>query len=303
MNVDTALIGLDWGTTNARAFRFARDGRVVERREKPLGILRVANGEFAAALDELLGDWRRAAKDVPVLMCGMIGSRQGWREAPYAKLPAGEADLAATLIEIPEHGVHIVPGVSDAGLSGAPDVIRGEETQALGLAGLLGVSDATLCMPGSHSKWLELRGGRIRRFATFMTGESFAALRNHTILGRLMTADAPHHPPGFAAGLARAGDPGGLLHHLFTARTEGLFARFDGAALPSFLSGILLGHEVRDAVRAFSDPEITVVGSAALAAPYAEAIASVGRLARIVSGEDAASHGLLRIARASRLLS
>ena len=297
----TALVGIDWGTTNARALRFDAAGTVVELRERPLGILRVANGDFAGAFAELAGDWRAAAPGVPVLMCGMIGSRQGWREASYAPLPADGAALAARLLPVPEIGGWIVPGVSGDSLAGAPDVIRGEETQALGALALAGATEACLCMPGSHSKWVEMREGRLSRFATFMTGEAFAALREHTILARMIEGGA-HAPDAFAAGLARARQPGGLLHHLFTVRTDGLFARLRPEAAGSFLSGLLLGHETIAACAAFPAREVVVVGSEALAAPYRAAIEAVGRTTRLVPGERAVAAGLWSLAHAAGLV-
>jgi 2-dehydro-3-deoxygalactonokinase len=298
----TALIGLDWGTTNARAIRFDRGGAVAELRERPLGILRVPDGDFAGALAALTGDWRAATPGVPVLMCGMIGSRQGWREASYARLPADAQALAAALLALPEHGAWIVPGVAGDSLAGAPDVIRGEETQALGALDVLGRGNACLCMPGSHSKWVEMRDGRLVRFATFMTGEAFAALGGHTILAR-MIEQGPHDEVAFSAGLARAAAPGGLLHHLFTVRTDGLFGRLAPAAGGSFLSGLLLGHEMRDAAAAFPGTDVVLVGSEALAAPYRTALAAAGRVARIVPGDKAVAAGLWRLAEAARLVS
>jgi 2-dehydro-3-deoxygalactonokinase len=297
----TALIGLDWGTTNARAMRFGRDGAVVELRESPLGILRVPGGDFAAAFAQLTGDWRAAAPDAPVLMCGMIGSRQGWREASYAALPADAGALAGALLPVPEAGAWIVPGVSGESLAGAPDVIRGEETQALGALELLGRGDACLCMPGSHSKWVELRGGRLARFATFMTGEAFAALGGHTILAR-MIEQGPHDAAAFAAGLRRSAAPGGLLHQLFTIRTDGLFGRLAPAAAGSFLSGLLLGHEMREATAAFDAAEVVLVGSEALAAPYRAALAAAGRGARAIPGDAAVAAGLWCLARAAGMV-
>jgi 2-dehydro-3-deoxygalactonokinase len=291
----TALIGLDWGTTNARALRFDRRGQVAERRDLPLGILRVPDGGFAGAFATLAGDWRASHPGVPVLMCGMIGSRQGWREASYAALPADAAALARAMLPLPEIDAWIVPGVSGESLAGAPDVIRGEETQALGVLDLLGGGDLCLCMPGSHSKWVELRGGRLARFATFMTGEAFAALGDHTILAR-MIEPGPLDPAAFAAGLRRASAPGGLLHQLFTVRTDGLFGRLAPAAAGSFLSGLLLGHEMREAALAFGAAEIVLVGSDALAAPYLGALRQAGRSARVVQGDAAVAAGLWRLA-------
>ena len=297
----TALIGLDWGTTNARALRFTGDGRVAEIRELPLGILRVANGDFAAAFQDLVGAWRAATPAAPVLMCGMIGSRQGWREASYAALPADGETLARGFLAMPEINAWIVPGVSGASLADAPDVIRGEETQALGVTALLGQGDFCLCMPGSHSKWVEIHNGRLVRFATFMTGEVFAALKDHTILARMITG-AAHVPAAFADGLARAQKPGGLLHHLFTIRTDGLFAKLAPEAAASFLSGLLIGHEVAAADAAFPAREIIIVGSEQLASPYRAAITASGRGVRVIAGEEAVGAGLWRLARAATLV-
>src|SRR5262245_13377525 len=168
----TALIGLDWGTTNARAFRFEAGGEVAETRERPLGILQVKDGAFAAAFATLVGDWREAARSAPVLMCGMIGSRQGWVETSYASLPAGSAAFAAALARVPgvDGDVRIVPGATGSGLAGAPDVMRGEETQIVGALEAGGAGDGLFVLPGTHSKWVELRGGAIARFRTFLTG-------------------------------------------------------------------------------------------------------------------------------------
>jgi 2-dehydro-3-deoxygalactonokinase len=297
----TALIGLDWGTSNARALRFDGGGKVLELREQPLGIMHVENGDFAGAFATLIGDWRAATPGVPVLMCGMIGSRQGWREASYAPLPADGDALASNFLAMSELNAWIVPGVSGASLAGAPDVIRGEETQALGLMDLTGRQSGCLCLPGSHSKWVEIVDGRLTRFATFMTGETFAALKQHTILARMMEGTA-HVPDAFAAGLARAQQPGGLLHHLFTVRTDGLFGTLAPAAAGSFLSGLLIGHEMIAATTAFAAREIVVVGSEQLAAPYRSAIEAAGRTARVVAGEAAVAAGLWHLAKAARLV-
>jgi 2-dehydro-3-deoxygalactonokinase len=232
-------------------------------------------------------------------MCGMIGSRQGWVEASYATLPAGSAAFAAALARVPgvAGDVRIVPGASGSGLAGAPDVMRGEETQIVGALESGGAGDGLFVLPGTHSKWAEVRDGRILRFATFLTGEAYGALRGHTILGRLM-ADGPEDESGFAAGLARAREPGGLLHHLFSARTLGLFDRLQPDALAPYLSGLLIGHEIEAARAAFGDGAVTIVGGAALARRYA---AALGPRARTIAGDVAAARGLWRIAREAGL--
>jgi len=298
----TALIGLDWGTSNCRAFRLSLDGAVLETRVAAQGILAVTNGDFAGAFSRLVGDWLDAHEMAPVLMSGMIGSRQGWVEAPYMRLPAGAAEIAASLVSIPLGGraMRVAPGLVGPALSGGEDVMRGEETQILGAMDLVHMSDGVLCLPGTHSKWVELRNGRIVRFATFMTGEVYAVLRAHSILGRLMGEDA-HDPDAFTAGLARATAAGGLLHQLFAVRTEGLFERIAPSGLAAFLSGLLVGHEIRAARAAMPGARIVLVGTAALTGRYAAALRADGVSAVEIAGEDAAARGLWRLADEARL--
>jgi 2-dehydro-3-deoxygalactonokinase len=300
----TALIGLDWGTSNCRAFRIASDGAVQETRAAAKGILAVENGDFAAAFTALVGDWLDAHPEAPVLMSGMIGSRQGWVEAPYAELPADAAALAAALAPVPfaKRAVKIVPGLAGEALSGGRDVMRGEETQIIGALAALDGRSGVLCLPGTHSKWVAVECGRIMRFATFMTGEVYGVLREHSILGRLMEGDA-HDPAAFADGIARGRGQGGLLHQLFAVRTDGLFGTKAPAGLASFLSGLLIGHEVRAARAAMPTAQVVLVGAAALTTRYRAALAAESVGAVIVAGDEAAVRGLSDIAQKAGIFS
>ena len=282
------MIGIDWGTSSARAFRLARDGAVLERRETLLGILRVPPGGFAEALQGLAGDWIAAGED-RVLLAGMVGSRQGWLEAPYLPCPAGLEALAGALVPVPFQGamVRLVPGLSAEDGAGVPEVMRGEEMQVLGALADAG-PDALMCLPGSHAKWVRVEGGRITGFETSMTGEAFAALRAHTILGRMMEGEA-EPGPAFDAGVARAAEPGGLLHHLFGARTLALFGRLAPTDGPSYLSGLLIGHDV--AANLPGSGRVHLVGSGPLMALYARAVAQRGGVA-VPGDADAAARGL-----------
>ena len=284
------MIAVDWGTSSFRAFRL-QGGAVIDRCETPNGILHVEEGGFAPALRRAIAPWL-AAGETRVLMAGMVGSRQGWREAPYLPCPAAPDDLARALVSVPFEGaaVQIVPGLRSEDEGGVPEVMRGEETQLVGVLGTIG-RDATVCLPGSHSKWAEIKDGAIAGFSTHMTGEAFAALRFHTILGRMMQ-DGPTEMEAFRRGVARAGQPGGLLHHLFGVRTQGLFSQLPEAEAASYLSGLLIGHEVAAAA-----PRDTVhlIGAPALCSLYALAITQHGATAAI-AGPDAAAHGLALIA-------
>lgn len=292
----TTLIALDWGTSNCRAFRMAHDGAVLETRVAARGILAVKDGDFAGALAGMVGDWLDAHRDVPVLMCGMVGSRQGWVEAPYVDLPAGAPDLAARLapVGVPGRRAAIVPGLAAAALAGGHDVIRGEETQIIGALDLIGLREGVFCLPGTHSKWVEVRDGRIVRFATFMTGEVYGVLKTHSILGRLMMGEA-HDDAAFARGLAYGREAGGLLHQLFGVRTEGLFGVVPPAGLAAFLSGLLIGHELRAARDALCVRQVVLVGAAELVARYRIACSHEGIEPSSVPGDRAAARGLWRL--------
>jgi 2-dehydro-3-deoxygalactonokinase len=286
------MIGVDWGTSSLRAYRMAADGRIRDRRASPTGILHVTDGAFAATLRREIGAWL-ADGERHVLMSGMIGSRQGWVEATYLPCPAGAADLAAALLPVPFDGAQVllVPGLSDADEADTPEVMRGEETQIVGT--LADAADAIACLPGSHSKWVRVIAGRINAFRTYMTGETFAALRSATILGRMMT-DGPTDLAAFDRGVARAGEAGHLLRQLFGVRTLGLFGRLAEGESASYLSGLLIGHEVRAARPA--GESVHLIGTPELCALYARAILAQGGTP-LPAAPDAAASGLHLIGR------
>ena len=170
--------------------------------------------------------------------------------------------------------------------------MRGEETQVLGVLAAMGGSGLA-CLPGTHSKWARVEGGRIVGFTTHMTGEAFGALRGHTILGRMMR-EGPSDGAPFDAGVQRAGDPGGLLHHLFGVRAEVLAGRLAETDAAAYLSGILIGHEVRAALAGTQGAVVHVIGAPDLTALYARAIAAHGGFPERHDGE-AAARGLALI--------
>ena len=290
------MIGVDWGTTSLRAYRIAADGAVLARIDAPRGILSVPPGGFPDALRDVAAGWI-AAGERRILLAGMVGSRQGWVEAPYLPCPAGLDGLAGAAIPVPFDGAEVLllPGLSCRDRHGVPEVMRGEETQMLGAAEAIGAAEATICLPGSHSKWAGLKDGAVQGFTTHFTGEAFAALSAHTILARMMDPAAPHHPAGFARGVARAKQGGGLLHHLFGLRAASLFHEIVEAEAASFLSGLLIGHEVAAALEDGVTPPIILIGSAALTARYAMALDIFGVPHR-AADPDAAARGLHLIA-------
>jgi len=302
----TALIAIDWGTTSARAYRIDAAGEVIAERSAPLGIRGVRDQRFAAALDALLDDWRDDA--VPRIACGMIGSRQGWIEAPYVACPADLEELGRSLTHTGGGELAIVPGARCRDPAGVPDVMRGEETQ---LAGALVPADEHVLavLPGTHSKWARVERGRLLEFATFMTGELYALLLEHSILGRMADRAVPATTSGgaaFARGVARGLADGGLAHVVFGARTLALADELLPAEVGDWLSGALIGHEV-GAARAWAgarggDPtRVRLIGGDAIVARYAAALAQAG--AAVERGPaNAAATGLFRIARRAGLI-
>jgi 2-dehydro-3-deoxygalactonokinase len=256
------MIAVDWGTTSFRAYRLDSQGGIVEKREAPKGILSVEADGFSQVLESEIGDWIAAA-DAPIVMSGMVGSRQGWTEAPYVECPAGLEELAASLKEV-EWGrrrAWIVPGVSCRDEAGVRDVMRGEEVQILGALAAVEENRFLVCLPGTHSKWVLVEDSKIAAFSTHMTGEVFAVLKSHSLLGRTMQEATAGDADAFADGVKRSGDTGGLLHHIFGVRTRGLFGELAPAATSSYLSGILIGHELRSAavskVYFLGNPQLT----------------------------------------------
>jgi 2-dehydro-3-deoxygalactonokinase len=297
--VETAAIGVDWGTSSLRAYRLADDGAVLERREAALGIMAVEGGAFEAALEETIGDWLDAAGKALVVLSGMIGSRQGWREAPYLACPADVAELAAALLPVDlarGRRIWIAPGLSHRDDGGTPDVMRGEEVQILGALDGLGAGPAMVCLPGTHSKWARVEAGRVMNFATHMTGEVFEAVRGHTILGRMIKDDA-WDDAAFMAGLERAGEPGGLLGHLFGVRAKGLFGDLDEGMAGAYLSGLMIGHEFAAALGRVDNGSIALIGAGRLVELYAKALTHLGHESRTLAA-DVAAVGHMRLARA-----
>jgi 2-dehydro-3-deoxygalactonokinase len=285
------LIGVDWGTSHLRVFRIGGAGAVLEVRASPAGMGSLAREGFEPALWEALAGW----EDVPVVCCGMVGARQGWVEAPYARAPAAPADLAARMIRAPtDRPVWVVPGVAQYAASGdLDDVMRGEEVQIAGV--MDGNATGLVICPGTHSKWVDVQGGRITRFRTFMTGELHHLLSQQSILrhsvGESATASA-----AFLAVVARSLDGESLSSALFSIRVATLGQRMTQADASAALSGLLVGAEIAAARREFAVGPSELVGSPDLCRLYAAALdlAGFGRATLRDAGE-ATPHGLWRI--------
>ena len=297
--MSSRFIALDWGTTSFRAYIADARGKVEKTLSAPEGILAVADDDFDAALERHIGDWDTG---LPVLAAGMITSRQGWIELPYVACPAGLADLAAALhLHESRCGRRIAfaTGLCYRAPDGVPDVMRSEETQVFGS---LDGGAAHFVTPGTHSKWIAVEAARITRFTTYVTGEVFAALKAHTILGRLMI-EGPESEDAFARGvMAALADPAGFLHRIFSARSLGLFGEMPAEHLSSYLSGQVIGSEVAHAIAAnAADTDYVVLASPGIGGRYVKAMRIAGLTVRY-GDPEAIVKGLARIAVTAGLL-
>lgn len=296
---ETAFIAVDWGTSSLRGARLDVNGNALEERAFARGIMTVPPSEFASVFEALFGDWM-STQGTLCLISGMAGSRQGWVEAPYCACPAGFDELAGQLAWLPQgalnpkgHRIAIVPGMSSEE-AGVPDVMRGEEVQIFGAMQLSGWQNGLFVLPGTHSKWAVVQDGRITSFKSFMTGEVFAALSQHTILAKTIATDAPFDEAAFARGVANAQGPSGLLHHAFSARTLSLFGRMQAGPLASYLSGLVIGEELR-AQTIGPVAEVVLVGSPGLNQRYSLALHELGLRCQTF-GSEATWRGLAALA-------
>lgn len=288
------LLAIDWGTTSRRGWLIGDGGAILASVQDERGMLSIPPGGWEAALYELkraLGD----AEPRLSLIAGMAGADRGWRDAGYLPCPAAIDNLARGLCWVEPGAVAIVPGLSVTS-EGRADVLRGEETQILGaVAAGLAPADCFACHPGTHTKWISVRGAKVAAFRTVMTGELFALLKGHSILSDRLK-DGAAAGPDFDAGLERGLATGEALADLFAVRADALSGAGqigDGAA---YASGLLIGADVRIGLAMSGEREVYVIGRADLAALYMRAIEASGRRAVTVDGGAVVVAGLRRIA-------
>ncbi len=283
------FIAVDWGTTNRRAYVIDSDGRCSSEFEDDQGVLSMPVGGFEAAVGEI----RQRLGDKPMLLAGMVGSNRGWIEVPYAHCPAGLDDLAQRLVWSPDRSAALVPGV--AYLDERADVMRGEEVQILGAAAAEDIPpDCLVCHPGTHNKWIELRGGRIRTFRTVMTGELFNLLRDKSILSELLQADVEPNE-AFREGVRKGLAGAALTAELFETRARVLLGRGRAEDAGPFVSGLLIGHDLRVGLEQRSNLPVVVMGRPELTELYAAALKEDGVEAVEINGEQAFLAGARKI--------
>jgi 2-dehydro-3-deoxygalactonokinase len=298
-----AWIAVDWGTSNVRAWGLDADGGIVFSESSDRGMGKLSREDYPAVLAGMVG--ARAPDVEDVLICGMAGARQGWLEAPYLHTPTALAQLArGAVTPAPVGGLkpRILPGVAQA-RAGEEDVMRGEETQLLGLLALRPGFAGTVIMPGTHSKWARLEAGRITGFATAMTGEIYDVLSTHSVLRHSLGGErnGPATADGTAAGLeAGLERPEALTSLLFRTRAAALLSDRGPDWCAGYLSGLLIGAEIAGHRSWLGSGTVPLIGSARLGTVYAEALGRIGVKAEIIDATDATLAGL-KAARAEEL--
>ena len=280
-------IAVDWGTSNLRVWAMGASG-VLAHAESEDGMGRLARDAFEPALLALIAPWLGVGV-TPVLACGMVGSRQGWFEAPYRAVPCRPLDAAVSVpVRDARISLRIAPGLKQVSPA---DVMRGEETQIAG-AIALGVVDGVICLPGTHSKWAQVSAGEVVSFQSFMTGELFALLSEQSVLRHGMGGDG-FDDAAFDATLSDAiSRPERLAARLFSLRAEGLIGDLPAASARARLSGLLIGIELAAARPYWLGQAVTLIGAPAISALYARALAAQGLVARLLPATDCTLAGL-----------
>ena len=317
-----ALIGLDWGTSSLRAYLLGPNGELIDRRAEGWGIQHLPEGGYAAAFRGVAGEWLDRWPSLPVLAAGMVGSRNGWREVPYIECPADTASIARGLVAF-DSGcgtIHLVPGLMQGG--SLPDVMRGEEMQIVGVLAMQPAlaERSLLVLPGTHCKWAVVEQGRVVRFTTYLTGELFAMLRDHSIIGRpakemgaTATATGPDFDrEAFTRGVRSAHESGvvGIAPRLFTARSLFLTGSLTAPQTLDYLSGLLIGEEIRSVIAGLAEaarpaivhcPAIVLLGDPTLCNRYQLALSQFG-IVDVQALNETGPLGLWRIGEAAGLV-
>jgi 2-dehydro-3-deoxygalactonokinase len=297
-----AYVAVDWGTSSFRLWLVGEDGGTLGERRSGEGMTTAARSGFAAVLQSHLTALSAPA-DLPVIVCGMAGARQGWVEAGYLDTPAPLTAILTGAVSVPGQArdVRILPGLAQRAAS-APDVMRGEETQLLGALDQNAGGDEIVCMPGTHSKWVRVAGGTVTGFSTFMTGELFDVICKHSILAHAVAGagDMPAEDSVFASAIKAAFERPALATSLiFGARAGQLLHGLTAAGAEALLSGTLIGTEIAGALSFSHEPAtITLVASGRLRRLYESAFATLSLPYRTIDADAAVRRGLAAAARA-----
>ena len=302
MSARPELVAVDWGSSRFRAYLLDDNGNLLDRLENEQGIFCHRQGGYEETLYHACDKWLKRNHKIPILMAGMIGSRDGWFEARYLPCPVSIRHLSNNIIQVSDihsHPVYIVPGISACSSSRLPDVIRGEETSIFGVIDQSVDNNLLACVPGTHSKWIRVENNQITCFSTFMTGEVFAAVHHCGSISSLLD-ECVSDKNTFLEGISVSQGDGGLLHHLFSIRSRAVSARNGLNLNTSYLSGLLIGAEIKSALDLYPGvTDIVIIGTDALIHDYGLAFSALGISVSPSTSEKAFVKGLWKLASAS----
>lgn len=291
---EISRILIDWGTSSFRIWGVDQIGDVLFENKAPLGMSKLNPSDYESLLENVLLEFE-VPKNIPVLICGMAGAAQGWQEAKYIDLPTRLENLSSHAIKVQTQtrDVRILPGLAQRS-SLEPDVMRGEETLLLG-ALAKGYSYESYCMPGTHSKWVQVANGEVQAFKTFMTGELFAILGEHSTLSHFIDGQdgALGNHPGFESAVKEiASKPDLLINTLFSIRSGSLlFSNEDAGFFKARLSGLLIGAEL-SAMKTDHANKIGLIGRGETLKHYSSAMGFLGMGFDIIDSHALAVSGL-----------
>lgn len=287
-------IAIDWGSSAFRAFLLDENEHIIARTQTDDGVLQTNKKEFEKILSETCTHWHDEHGPVPIIMSGMIGSRNGWVETEYVPCPTSAINIASKLVPVSGQNslTYIVPGVSGNNLFGSPDVMRGEEVQVFGALKILGEKDGIVCLPGTHSKWCVVKGGAIQSLTTFMTGEMFALMRTNSSLASLVAGEE-FDQSSFLSGIDAGRSDAGLLNKLFSIRAGVLLDTLACQSYASYLSGMFIGHEIKAVKNTLQHLEsVILVGNEGLTHRYTTALEAAGCCVTVVEADSAFLNGI-----------
>ena len=292
IEIKAKWIAVDWGTTHMRAWAIGEEDNVLAFRESNEGMKDLQQNEFEPVLLKLIESWLDDTKVTTVIACGMVGSKQGWVETPYLKTPCVPIDnqqLAIATTKDNRIKVNFVPGVMQNNLA---DIMRGEETQIAGFINKNPDFNGVVCLPGTHTKWVNVKEGQITSFKTFMTGELFGVISNHTLIRHSISIKG-WNQAGFEAGIHEGfNKPGSIASDLFSLRAESIVNDLDRDEARSTLSGLLLGVELNGAQSYWENNNVTIIGSQLLSNNYHQGLKILGGKSQLFSLETATLSGL-----------
>ena len=287
-------VGLDWGTSNLRAYAMDGNNQLIAQLSSSEGMSSLTREQFEPTLIQLIAPWLKQGRTLPVIACGMVGAKQGWCEAAYRQVPClpvsadGNRQVATKDNRI---SVEIVPGLCQ---TAPPDVMRGEEVHLAGLLALEPDFSGNVCLPGTHSKWVRLKDGKVQAFQTYMTGELFSLLADVSILKHSIHSDHFDEESFLNAAMEVFEDPAAVMGNLFKIRARSLLQKNDDSTA-SRLSGLLVGQELAAAKTYWQGSTVKIIGAGPLAERYQKSLRKLNGNASILPSDDAIIAGLKHV--------